>query len=266
MGIGRQLRQRLMGALARDQFLVSRQVPGEQVRSLIERLRPRVPQAGLIRVGPDGDGGYLVPDDLDGIVACVSPGMDVELGFDFEIAERGIDVIMADASVEGPVIDHERFYFTKHFVGAVDTDNHLRLETLCARLAPPDGDLLLQMDIEGAEWAVLLDASPELLARFRIIIIEFHTVDDLLFHPACHLQTAQVFEKLLASHTVVHNHPNNYYPTPAHDGVAVPPLLEMTFLRNDRGLTDQYAVQYPHPLDADCVPENPTVVLPPEWR
>lgn len=29
----------------------------------------------LIRLGPNGDGGYLVPDDLTGIEACFSPGV-----------------------------------------------------------------------------------------------------------------------------------------------------------------------------------------------
>jgi hypothetical protein len=38
--------------------------------------------------------------------------------------------------------------------------------------APSAGDLILQMDIEGAEWPVILNASQEVLTRFRIIVLE----------------------------------------------------------------------------------------------
>ena len=39
------------------------------------------------------------------------------------------------------------------------------------------GDLLLQMDVEGAEYPILHEVSEETLAKFRIMIIEFHYVD-----------------------------------------------------------------------------------------
>ncbi|MCU0317661.1 MAG: hypothetical protein MUC92_13840 [Fimbriimonadaceae bacterium] len=47
----------------------------EDILSLIAKLRPIRGQHELIRLGPDEDGGYLVPDDLEGIVACFSPGV-----------------------------------------------------------------------------------------------------------------------------------------------------------------------------------------------
>ena len=50
--------------------------------------------------GPDGDGGYLVPDDLEGIVACFSPGVSNVAGFEKDCALKGMKVFMADASVE----------------------------------------------------------------------------------------------------------------------------------------------------------------------
>ena len=37
-----------------------------------------------------------------------------------------------------------------------------------------DGDLLLQMDIEGAEWLALAQVSDRVLSRFRIIVLELH--------------------------------------------------------------------------------------------
>ena len=43
---------------------------------LIEEIRPDTTDKPLIRLGSEADGGYLVPDDLEGIVACFSPDVD----------------------------------------------------------------------------------------------------------------------------------------------------------------------------------------------
>jgi hypothetical protein len=45
---------------------------------------------------------------------------------------------------------------------------------------PSSDDLILQMDIEGAEWHVLLNVSRDTLRRFRIIVIELHDLERLM--------------------------------------------------------------------------------------
>ena len=70
--------------------------PRNDVESLIRRLHPRMTDKGLIRLGPAGDGGYLVPDDLDGIEACFSPGVGDLVGFERDCLARGMRVFMAD--------------------------------------------------------------------------------------------------------------------------------------------------------------------------
>jgi len=53
-----------------------------------------------------------------------------------------------------------------------------------------DSDLMLQMDIEGYEYETFLSMSDKLLSRFRIIVVEFHSLQMLfsqpffLYHPA----------------------------------------------------------------------------------
>jgi len=36
------------------------------------------------------------------------------------------------------------------------------------------------MDIEGAEWSILSSLSPSVLSTFRIIVVEFHGLGNLL--------------------------------------------------------------------------------------
>ena len=72
------------------------------VRSILDAMHPMAAPRQLIRIGGGGDGGYLVPDDLDGIAACFSPGVSVTSDFELGMAERSIPCFMADASVDAP--------------------------------------------------------------------------------------------------------------------------------------------------------------------
>jgi hypothetical protein len=239
-----------------------------RLQDLISRLRPWQSSRPLIRVGPASDGGYLLPDDLDGIAACISPGVSDQVGFDLDVAGRGIDVFMADASVDGPPQQHPRFHFDKRFLGPVTTGDYVTIDDFCAEVPGfSDGrDLLLQMDIEGAEYPVIQGMSPSLQRRFRIIVLELHGLNNL-FHPFSFQYLSATFDKLLQTHRVVHLHPNNCCGSATMHGIEVPKVMEMTLLRADRAEFSRGGdAGYPHPLDADNVPSKPSLVLPPLWR
>ena len=73
-----------------------------RIQALLAKLHPLTTAAPLLRLGPVGDGGYLLPDDLAGIEACFSPGVGLISGFEKDCADRGLSVYLADASVEHP--------------------------------------------------------------------------------------------------------------------------------------------------------------------
>ncbi|WP_322488651.1 FkbM family methyltransferase [Chloroflexus sp.] len=239
--------------------------PLEQLRGLIRQLHPLAPPTPLIRIGPHGDGGYLVPDDLAGIVACFSPGVGPISEFERACAERGMRVFMADASVDGPATPHPAFQFSKLFVGALNTDQFITLEEWVHRSLPdePAADLLLQMDIEGSEYEVLLATPPALINRFRIIVAEFHHLDQLFnkwfFHTA-----SRAIEKLLQTHACIHIHPNNRRGIVQLGDITIPPTMEFTFLRRDRLRGAQFRHDFPHPLDSDNIGRG-SVPLPACW-
>jgi len=249
--------------IARHEFWIGRSADQDEIFQLIRALRPRGTVAPLIRIGPNGDGGYLLPDDLDGVSACISPGVSFEIGFDRAMADRGIEVYMVDASVPGPPKANDRFHFTRKFLDVFEDDNHIRFDTFCTAI-PSVGDLVLQMDIEGAEWRVLLDTSPETIKRFRIMAIEFHDLKEMFGRFSFDLIQA-TFTKLLRTHSIVHLHPNNISNSTCFAGLCVPSLMEITFYRNDRAFSKESPSRFPHPLDADNVATRPTVVLPRCW-
>ena len=256
--------RRSLERLFRDRIFVSNATSHSHAVGLIRSLRPVGVPDGLRRFGPAGDGGYLMPDDLAGVVACISPGVSSECGFDEAIASRGIDVLLADASVSAPPAQHPRFRFVPMFLDVASSAQTLTLDELC-RDIKTDGDLILQMDIEGAEYRVLSGMSDELLKRLRIIIVEFHELDQIFSRFGFDI-IKPVFGKLTTHHSVVHIHPNNVSPPVTRGDLRVPPVMEFTFYRKDRmvGRTGPQPV-YPHPLDAPCVPSRPTYQLPKCW-
>ena len=246
--------------------------PAASVAATLAALKPvAVDGKPLVRLGPAGDGGYLVPDDLDGLAACYSPGVSSESGFEAECARRGMDVFLADASVDGPAEAHPRFHFQKKFVGAttgpgVTTLDDWAAETGHGARDGADGgpDLLLQMDIEGAEYPTLLAASPALMRRFRVIVLELHDLE-FLFAAPFHRTFAAFAEKLLSTHVCVHVHPNNVVGSYRKGGLTVPRLAEFSFLRRDRVGGTAPVTALPHPLDAPNVPYRPDVALGDFW-
>ncbi len=235
---------------------------------LIDRLHPELTDTPLIRLGGPNDGGYLVPDDLAGVQALFSPGVADSSEFERACLERGMQVFMADASVSGPasgLADLPGVHFTPQFIGAHGRPDRLAWdEWVTSAGLPSDADLMAQIDIEGAEYELLLNASTTVLSRFRVLVIEFHEVE-LWAHPGMRQLVEAALDRLLVTHRVVHAHPNNYLPVKRMRDVAVPPLIELTFHRKDRAASTGWATAFPHPADADNVPGRPAVVLPGNW-
>lgn len=235
-----------------------------ELQSLMRKLHPVSCDKELIRLGPNGDGGYLVPNDLEGIEACFSPGVGRVSGFEEDCAKLGMKVYLADRSVEQPPDRHELFRFARKYVGATTSDEFMTLDRwVGSSELDPNSDLLLQIDIEGFEYEVFLSMSDALMRRFRIIVAEFHRVDQLWSKPFF-LVAARVFPKILQTHTCVHIHPNNDFGALRKDGLSIPQVMEFTFWRNDRGASRSHQTVFPNPLDCNNS-AKPTLVLPTCW-
>jgi Methyltransferase FkbM domain len=255
-----------LAVAANPYYLNRRHTLQAEIRALIRALRPMQTEHPLIRIGEGADGGYLVPDDLNGIAACFSPGVSNLLLFERHLQERhGIRSLLCDASVDRPTVDFE-FAFDKKFVGAYNNGTFMTMDAWHDRYCnwAKDSDLILQMDIEGAEYATLLATSDALLAKFRIIVIECHHLFKMLDYvtfPLIH----GTFAKLLQTHICVHAHPNNNQGSITIGDIEIPDVLEMAFLRKDRARYVRPATTFPHPLDRDVDPERRPLVLPPCW-
>lgn len=246
-------------------FYPTKLTPKKDLLDLIGKMHPVNTQHPLIRLGAAGDGGYLVPDDLEGIEALFSPGVDYNSAFEMDCANRGMEVFMADHSVDGPAGKHPKFHFTKKFVGSFSDDTFTSMDdwVVSAGLSR-SSDLLLQMDIEGFEYETLFSMPTSLMSRFRIIVLELHKLENL-YSAAFWPVLSRCLLKLLHTHACVHIHPNNMAPSVKRGDIEIPWFCEFTFYRRDRIARSEYATVFPHPLDADCTRDEPPHPLPRTW-
>lgn len=252
---------------------------GNEVRDLIDAFLPptlKIRQVGgLVRLGRDGDGGYLVSkDDVQRSNVLISLGISNDWSFERDFFSRSnIPILAFDGSVTGlkilknvfknlmtfyrikrlfssifNFIDFLLFFrgqkrFISKYVGlkAVDCDNYVGLDEILESV--DYGTIFLKIDIEGAEYRCL-----EILQNFEMrisgLVIEFHDCD-------LHLASIERFVERFPL-KLVHIHANNYAPVRSED--RLPLVLEMTFSRF--GVECGGGPCLPHPLD---MPNNKAV-------
>jgi len=262
--IKKTLKRIVLSVLSLKNFTIEKMVEAKKVKTLISKLAPFETGFELLRLGPKGDGGYLVPDDLIGIEACFSPGVGQLSGFEEECLKRDMKVFMADNSVDSPALKNDKFVFLKKHIGPISNNEFVTLTDWVEMSAvDKNSDLLLQMDIEGSEYMAIITMPETLLKRFRIVIVEFHDLQKL-WNKEFYEKAETAFSKILTTHTCVHIHPNNCCGIHHWEGISIPVAAEFTFLRNDRIHSKYPTNRFPHPLDFDCT-DNAHIVLPEDW-
>jgi hypothetical protein len=248
-------------------LVIKRSTTTNKVISLINKLHPFETEKKMIRMGNNGDGGYLLPNDLEGIEACFSPGVDDMSLFEKDCYYRNIKIFLADKSVKNPQLDlnPNTYSFLKKHVGCTTNKDFITMDDwVKSTNILPESDLILQMDIDLGEYITLINMSDALIKRFRIIIIEFHSLNKLWDSDFFNIAET-IFNKILQTHTPVHIHPNNYEPIAKNNGVLIPIVAEFTFLRNDRDSFKNYQTKFPHKLDSDNNKNGKHITLPQNW-
>jgi hypothetical protein len=207
----------------------------------------------------------LIPDDLEGVEYCFSPGVNTVAGFENQLANLGVKCFLADYSVDKPPITRPEFTFDKKFIGSSDRGHFITLPSWKDKyIKDYTEDLILQMDIEGCEYEVILNTSDNLLNQFRIMVIEFHDLD-YLFDAFVFSLFSSTFEKILRYFRVAHIHPNNYHGSVKMGSIEIPKTMEFTFINKKRVHSTSPHKIFPHKLDMDNSELASSLRLPKCW-
>jgi len=208
----------------------------------------------FVRMGNAHDGGYVMLDDFRPGGIAYSFGINDDVTWDRDMADRGYEVFMYDHTIDSLPEEHPAFHFQhKGIAGAaeppdLDTLEHYVEENHHAG----QRHMILKMDVEGAEWKSLLACPAEVLQSFDQIVLELH---DMVMHEDEDEMLAMLV-KLNRTHAVIHLHANNWGNEYELDGHAYADALEVTYA--NRAVYDCQPGGEPHAeLDAPCCPSLP---------
>lgn len=231
----------------------------KQISYTLNLLRPyQVLGHTKRRVGSEHDGGYVILDDVSRIPHVVSLGVAHNMDFDVWFAHQGVKVIQYDTmcAQNSP---HDNLIFRAEKLGTAGDqtcfsrilkDNHLQHAH----------NLILKCDIGGAEWACLSRVDQDWYAHFEQMVFEFHDLHNLR-DSGFRDWVFQIWEQIHRTHVVIHVHANNQHAPVWIQGVRVPPVLEVTFVRRDLGVCVPSSEQFPTEWDAPNIPHNSDVRL-----
>jgi len=223
----------------------------KKISKTLKKLLPYEIDVQLIRLGEKNDGGYLVPDDFVGIDKNYSAGVGFLTQFEKDLQTRYlIKSNMLDFNEIDKSLLPSEASFLKKKLGLVSNNQEISINDW---IIQADKDIILKLDVEGDEYASLIDISEKNLEKVRILVIEFHDLRNLRNDIFLNLFD-KVINKLNNYFYVCHLHINNISKIKKIGDYLVPDMIEMTFIRKNRvkNFSSKFSI-LPHKLDSKTV-------------
>ena len=214
----------------------------DHINNLLKELRPYdILNSERIRIGtPDADGGYvLLNRRLEDINILYSYGVRDNSDFEEIFCKKFNSIArLYDHTVNKAPIKRDFLHFNKEGVGPKKTENFDTIENHVTQNEDSNKKLILKMDVEGAEWDVLLQTPSATLELFEQIAIEIHFLhsgpknqyDGInLTKQIIEIRT-EILKKLNSLFYLYHAHACNFSPLYYIDNFKVPNTLELTFV------------------------------------
>lgn len=201
----------------------------------------------FVRVGAANDGGYVMLNDLPGGIAY-SFGINDDVSWDDDMACHGYEVYMYDHTIDALPHVRKAFHFFKEGIADFEENKSLKkLETFIKRNKHDKNEnMILKIDVEGAEWGVFENISEEILKSFNQIVVEFHNLCE--FNNIARYN--KVLEKINRTHQPIHYHINNYDDVYWFDDKPYGNAIEVTFASKQKYNFSDGKIKLPRNQDA----------------
>ena len=242
---------------------VEKKTSDEQVKKIFRKLLPKKINLDLIRLGENGDGGYLLPNDLKSIDRCYSAGVGLLAEFEKELEKKfSINSNMLDFNDINKDILPNNSKFLRKKLSLKNNDKEISINSW---IEESDKEIILKIDIEGDEYAILSNISDENLKKIRILVIELHDLRNLRSHSFLDF-FEKIFSRLDMFFHPVHLHINNVSKVKKINKLKVPDMIEATLIRKDRiKIVSNEFSKLPHALDQKTVYDKNEIFLDPNW-
>ncbi len=234
-----------------------------QLRAVLRLLRPqRVKGFGKIRMGNAGDGGYVCIDDFNGQDVALSLGINDDISWDVDAADRGLTIHQFDHTVDDPAPSDPRMIFNKKMIATHSSADTASLSDLIRQhdRGETRPNMVLKMDIEGAEWPALDATSSEELSRFSQILCELHCFGEL-GEVGARRRIYKELSKIAEHYAVAHVHGNSCGGLVTIANLTIPQTIEFTFVNRKLYELEDTDELFPGPMDISCDAYNPDLYL-----
>jgi hypothetical protein len=194
------------------------------------------------RIGKNNDGGYVIATLPDTYDLLISGGVSNDISFEEQLLELYLNLICY--AFDGTVSElpnnnnNNRIHFYKKNLGDSNNDNLTNLH----EYIEPCNNIFMKIDIEGHEFRIMPTIiEKNLMNKIKQLVIEIHSPADIhmfpdYFNGLSDIDNNKMFDllnKINNTHTLVHFHANNGCKLQEIDGIKLPHVFELTYIRND---------------------------------
>jgi hypothetical protein len=222
---------------------------------LLEFFTPKNLGFDLIRIGPSGDGGYVIPNLK--YSHCLTLGVAEDIQFEIDLAEknRTCSFTLVDGTIQEIPKNHlKNVTFIPKLVKSFTSNdrNTINLDYLLSQNQAFSLDRkedsknfyrLLKMDIEGWEYQALSSISDDNLNKVDVLLVEFHYLFNCIFEFDYKYYYHEIFSRLYNIFDCAFVNVNNHGGYFKYGRSLFPNVIEVTFVK--KGLGREVPIQEP---------------------
>jgi hypothetical protein len=215
-------------------FKLTRLTSENEIRKILEKLRPKQFMGDLIRVGPISDGGYVLPSTIEKVNYLISPGSNNQWDFEKGFFDKfGTPSIILDEISKKPADLLAPHTFIDTWVGSSNSPGVQTLSSVINQHLEEGEIFVLQMDIEGMEYESIIAFEDSHLKRAEILIIELHYLENLLNPEFVKYVFEPFLSKICQYHEIIFLNGNTYNDAISLGKLRWPRVIEITALKRD---------------------------------
>jgi hypothetical protein len=235
----------------------------------IKLLKPQNVFLTKKRLGPNEDGGYVMPNFVfENCSALFTYGVGSEVRFEVEFAKTyQKPAYLFDHIIYGPVPGYEEHQqkelirMTQYFKenGCVFNPTGLGFGEKCHDFYQDykdlniDGHVFLKIDIEGAEYDYFSQTD---LSNFENSVMAISLEVHWIHAPQYHDKLVEILKKIEKYFVLCHIHGNNWGETWEYEGYTIPVTLELSFI-NKKFVNKCVPDEQDYPIEGLDIPNRP---------
>ena len=192
------------------------------------------------RIGKPNDGGYVIANLPDVYDLFLSGGIANDNTFetDFLFEYPNIPCYAFDGTIPQLPQSNDKIVFIKKNLGNINNNEITNLHEYMEN----NHNIFMKIDIEGHEFRLLPTFfGNEYIQKIKQLVVEIHSPADIQLYPdyftglndITNSKMFELFYNMNKTHTLVHFHANNGCKMAQIDGINIPHVFELTYIRND---------------------------------